>query len=105
MRMRPMYPRLPSLVVCYWKMARLRLRNEPVICPRHRQRYPKPRALGTTQNVDPAVVRVDDLPHDRQAEARALRLGREERVENSIAQILRHARPVVCDVDHDRAGG
>ena len=52
--------------------------------------------------IDAPVVRVDDLPHDRQAEAGSLWLGREERIEDPVAQVRRHARAVVGDVDDDR---
>ena len=34
-------------------------------------------------------------------EARALRLGREERIEDPVGQLRRHARAVVGDVDDD----
>ena len=49
-----------------------------------RQRHPKARAAASRRacQVDAAFVRVDDLAHDGQAEARALRLGREERIED-----------------------
>ena len=48
-----------------------------------------------------SVVRVDHLAHDRQAEAGALRLGREERTENSLEIVGRDAGPVVAHFDDD----
>ena len=44
---------------------------------------------------------IDDLPHDREAEARSLRLGGEKRIEDPVAQICRDARAVVGDLDDD----
>jgi hypothetical protein len=52
-------------------------------------------------NVDAAVVRVDDLAHDRQPQAGALRLGREERIEDAIAQLFRHTGAVVGELRQD----
>ena len=51
--------------------------------------------------IDAPVVRVHDLADDRQPEARALRLGREERVEDPSRIVRRHARAVVGDLDDD----
>ena len=46
-------------------------------------------------------MRVHDLAHDRQAQARALRLGREERTENALQVVGRNARPGVAHFDDD----
>ena len=51
--------------------------------------------------VDMAVMRVNHFPHDRQPEARALRLGREKRTEDALEIVRRDARTVVSDLDHD----
>ena len=48
--------------------------------------------FGRALDVDPAVVRVDDLADDRQPQAGALRLGREERAEDPVHHVRRHAR-------------
>ena len=50
-------------------------------------------------------MRVDHLPHDREAQAGALRLGGEERVEDAIRQLPRHAWPIVGDIDDDGSRG
>src|SRR5215211_8484072 len=50
-------------------------------------------------DVDPAVVCVDDLANDRQAEAGALWLGREERTEDLVDDVRRHAGAVVHHID------
>ena len=42
-------------------------------CDRHRQRHPEPRPVARlAAQIDPSVVRVDDLPHDRQPQPGAL---------------------------------
>ena len=101
MRIRPIVPlafrRLPAV-----RAARQVYLNQ-LDGVRHRQRHAEPRARpGVLVEIDPPVVRVDDLPHDRQAQAGSLRLGREKRVEDPVAQLRRHARAVVGDVDDDR---
>ena len=69
---------------------------------RDRQRDPEPRAgLGAAAEIDAPVVRVDDLPDDGQTQTGALGLGREERIEDAVAQFCRHARTVVRHVDDD----
>ena len=66
------------------------------------QRHPEPRAsLRSHAQVDAAVVGVDDLADDRQAQARAARLRREERAEDAVPHLLGHARPVVGHLDLD----
>src|SRR4051812_43243879 len=56
-------------------------------------------APGRVANVDLAPVIAHDLPHERQAEARALLAGREERREDLLAQLGRNAGAVVADLD------
>ena len=48
---------------------------------------------------DPAVVENDDLLHEREAEAGAIPLGREERLEHALAKSRRNTRAVVRDAD------
>ena len=48
---------------------------------------------------DPAVVKDDDLLHERQAEAGAVALGGEERPEDPLARFRRDAGAVVFDDD------
>src|SRR4051812_49387546 len=50
-------------------------------------------------NVDLAAVIAHDLPHERQAEARALLAGREERREDLLPQLGRNAGAIVADLD------
>ena len=52
-------------------------------------------------HVTRAAVRLDDVARDGEAEARALALGREERVEDARADVLRDAAAAVVDVDDD----
>ena len=59
--------------------------------------------MRTGLNVDASIVRVHDLADDGKAEARTLGLGREEGIENPVAQLARDARPVVGHVHDDRA--
>src|SRR5919107_3727991 len=67
---------------------------------RYRQRHAEPRAAPLRHaDVNPSVVRVDDLPDDGEAQARPLRLGREERTEDPIDYVAWNARPVVADFD------
>src|SRR4029079_10806927 len=73
---------------------------KPLVASRDRQRHREARALAARpRHVDPAVVRVDDLPHDRQPESRPLRLRREERVEHAILQLVRNPGAVVGNLD------
>ena len=68
-----------------------------------RQRDAEPRAAAVRRrHVDPALVRIHDLPHDGQAESRSLGLGGEERVEDLFRHLRRHSGTVVGDVDHHR---
>src|SRR5262249_3472098 len=61
---------------------------DPLVCARHRQRDAKPRArIRSAVDVDAPVVRVDDLANDRQTEAGAGDLGREERIEDAIGHV------------------
>src|ERR1700730_6742414 len=48
-----------------------------------------------------AVVCVNDLAHDREPEARALRLGRKERTENALEVVGRDPRAAVPNLDHN----
>src|SRR4029078_13099112 len=67
----------------------------------HRQGHAEHRpAARPLTHIDPAVVRVDDLPDDRQPEPRALWLGGEERAENPIHHFGRDPRAGVGDGDH-----
>src|SRR5689334_25307423 len=77
------------------------VRSEGCRGARDWQRHPETRAgVRTAAQVDPAVVRVDDLAHDAEPQPGALHLRGEERVVDSIAQLRRHAGPVVGDL-HD----
>ena len=81
------------------------LPNRCLRCPPvrsgYRQRDPKGRVPVPARGpqVDAAIVRVDDLPHDGQAQTGTLRFRREERVEDPLAHVPRHSRAVVCELD------
>ena len=50
--------------------------------------------------VDMSVMRIHDLAHDGQTQARALWLGRKERTENPLEIVGRNAGSVVPDFDN-----
>ena len=52
-------------------------------------------------DIDPAVVRIDDLANDRQSQPRSLRLGRKERAENPVLHLSGHTGTAVGNVDDD----
>src|SRR5688572_14279538 len=98
MRMRPIYlPRFRVYLLVGYRSRQSRLGNEPVVRPRDGKRDAKACAVHAGLYVDASVVRVNHLANDCQPETRALRLGREERVEDAIAQFPRYTRPVICD--------
>ncbi len=51
---------------------------------------------------DDAAVIADDLGDERKAKAVPLRFGGDERIEQVRLQVVRHARAVVLDLDHER---
>src|SRR5690606_10298093 len=55
--------------------------------------------------LDDAAVLLDDARRQREAEARALLAGGEERVEQALAHLGRHARARVDHVEHDGGPG
>src|SRR5262249_3676638 len=54
--------------------------------------------------VDAPIMGVDDFPHDWQTKPRPLGLGREERIEDAVAQLGRDPRSVVRNVDNEYRG-
>src|SRR6266568_749341 len=50
---------------------------------------------------DLSAVGLDDRPRDRQADAHALALGGDERLEQLLGDFGRDAAPGVCDADRD----
>src|SRR6476620_12500740 len=69
--------------------------SKQLMAAAHRQRHPEARAArGGRADIDPSVMRIHDLPNDCQTEPRALRLGREERAEDAIHDVSRHAGTV-----------
>src|SRR5687767_15570926 len=48
-----------------------------------------------------SALRLCQAAADRQPQPHSVRLGREERVENAVAILARHAEPVVADRDLD----
>src|SRR5258705_6376819 len=56
---------------------------------------------------DRAAVLLDDVANDREAQAGALaiRLGREERLEDPLAVLVAYARARVADLEEDGLGG
>ena len=69
-----------------------------------RQRKDRTARRGTCQR-QCAAMQFRGPPRNRQPEAAAPRLGREERLEYAIADLQRHARAGVADVDRAPAAG
>src|SRR5262249_6649129 len=57
-------------------------------------------AAAALQEADAAAVLVDDLLRDREAEAGAARLGREEGIEHAAARRVGDAGPAIGDGEH-----
>src|SRR5262245_9084620 len=66
---------------------------------RRRKADTEDRALAALAELDRAAVPFHDLAADREAQARALGLGAEQRLEDLAPDRFRHARPVVHDED------
>ena len=58
--------------------------------------------LGSLSHFDDAAVVVDDLGDEREAEPGAVTLGRDERIEQVLLQVIGNAGSVVLDLNHQR---
>src|SRR5690349_5966795 len=99
--MRPIDERLSLLSLPNNPVAALL--REQLLAAAKRQRDAEARAaLSPRADVDPAVVRIDDLSNDGQPQPRSLWLRREERAEDLVHYVGRHAWPVVdhLNLDH-----
>src|SRR5688500_4514283 len=97
-RMRPMF--LPQFINAYVRRASMPLLRHGLAAG-DRQRHANRRSLSWCRpQVEAAVVRVHDLADDGEPEARPLRLGREEGIEDLLRDVLRNPRTVV---DHFHA--
>src|SRR6185436_20560922 len=73
--------------------------------PAHRngERHTNQRAAAwRCTQINLSVVGVNNLSNDRQSQSRALRLGREKRVEYVLGDIGRHSRAAVLHFDSHR---
>src|SRR3546814_7308432 len=63
----------------------------------HGQHHPEDGPAGLALELDDPAVLVDDLGNQAEPEAVAARLGRDDRIEQLLPQVLGNPRPVVMD--------
>src|SRR6187402_2804010 len=70
-----------------------------VMVPLHRKVQGEHRFTGATGKAQVTTVFERDLPRQRQAEARAIRAARDQRLEKRIAKLVGHTRAIVDHID------